>query len=104
VVASNLNQAFEADFRKLQKLMVDQLDELIKGFSVAAVHQQAQASHRRNSVVPLLGILAEAFYYLANGLEVVLEKAAQEIVSNFFRYLLAQIKREHLTFALSNYA
>jgi replication fork clamp-binding protein CrfC len=92
VVASNLNQAFEVDFRKLQKLMVDQLDELIKGFSVAAVHQQAQASHRRNSVVPLLGILAEAFYYLANGLEVVLEKAAQEIVSNFFRYLLAQIK------------
>jgi replication fork clamp-binding protein CrfC len=94
VVASNLNQAFEADFRKLQKLMVDQLDELIKGFSVAAVHQQAQASHRRNSVVPLLGILAEAFYYLANGLEVVLEKAAQEIVSNFFRYLLAQIKTQ----------
>ncbi len=94
VVASNLNQTFEADFRKLQKLMVDQLDELIKGFSVAAVHQQAQASHRRNSVVPLLGILAEAFYYLANGLEVVLEKAAQEIVSNFFRYLLAQIKTQ----------
>lgn len=94
VVASNINQAFEADFRKLQALMVAQLDELLKGFSVAAVHQQAQSSHRRNSVVPLLGILAEAFYYLANGLEVVLEEAAQEIVSNFFRDLLAQVKKQ----------
>jgi replication fork clamp-binding protein CrfC len=94
VVASNLNQTFEADFRKLQALMVVQLDELLKGFSVAAVHQQAQASHRRNSVVPLLGILAEAFYYLANGLELVLEEAAQEIVSNFFRDLLAQVKKQ----------
>lgn len=94
VVASNLNQTFEADFRKLQALMVNALDDLLKGFSVAAVHQQAQASHRRNSVVPLLGILAEAFYYLANGLEQVLEDAAQEIVSHFFRYLLEQVKAQ----------
>jgi replication fork clamp-binding protein CrfC len=94
VVASNLNQTFESDFRKLQALMVNVLDDLLKGFSVAAVHQQAQTSHRRNSVVPLLGILAEAFYYLANGLERILENAAQEIVSHFFRYLLEQVQTQ----------
>jgi replication fork clamp-binding protein CrfC len=94
VVASNLNQTFESDFRKLQALMVNALDDLLKGFSVAAVHQQAQTSHRRNSVVPLLGILAEAFYYLANGLERILEDAAQEVVSHFFRYLLEQVRTQ----------
>ncbi len=94
VVASNLNQTFESDFRRLQALMVNALDDLLKGFSVAAVHQQAQTSHPRNSVVPLLGILAEAFYYLANGLERVLEDAAQEIVSHFFRYLLEQVRTQ----------
>jgi replication fork clamp-binding protein CrfC len=94
VVASNLNQTFESDFRKLQALMVNALDDLLKGFSVAAVHQQAQTSHRRNSVVPLLGILAEAFYYLANGLERILEEAAQEVVSHFFRYLLERVRTQ----------
>jgi replication fork clamp-binding protein CrfC len=94
VVASNLNQTFESDFRKLQALMVNALDDLLKGFSVAAVHQQAQTSHRRNSVVPLLGILAEAFYYLANGLERILEDASQDVVSHFFRYLLEQVRTQ----------
>ncbi len=94
VVASSSNQTFESDFRKLQALMVNALDDLLKGFSVAAVHQQAQTSHRRNSVVPLLGILAEAFYYLANGLERMLEDAAQEVVSHFFRYLLEQVRTQ----------
>ncbi|NCJ05601.1 dynamin family protein [Synechococcales cyanobacterium C] len=94
VIASNNNRAFEEDFRKLQSRMVSRLDELLQGFSVAAVHQQAQASHKRNSVVPLLGILAEAFYHLANGLEEVLAAAAQEVVNNFFQQLLDQVKQQ----------
>ena len=60
--------------------MVTRLDELLHTFSVDAVYQQAQASHRRNSVVPLLGILAEAFYYLANGLEDVLVSSSESLV------------------------
>jgi replication fork clamp-binding protein CrfC len=93
-VASNFNQSFEADFRKLQSNMVSGLDDLIKNFSVATVHQQAQYSHQRNSVVPLLGILAEAFYYLANGLEHILENASQEVVTHFFWYLLKQVEAQ----------
>lgn len=94
VVASNANQVFEEHFLKLQKRMVSRLDELLKAFSVAEVHKQAQASHKRNSVVPLLGILAEAFYYLANGLESVLEEAAQDVIVNFFQYLLEHIRKQ----------
>ncbi len=94
VVASNTNQVFEDYFLKLQKRMLAQLDELLKSFSVAEVYKQAQASHKRNSVVPLLGILAEAFYYLANGLESVLEESAQDVIVNFFQYLLQHIRKQ----------
>jgi hypothetical protein len=69
VVGSGRNEGFEIQFRRLQGRLVTRLDELVSGFSVGLVHERAQGSHRRNSVVPLLGILAEAFYYLANGLE-----------------------------------
>jgi replication fork clamp-binding protein CrfC len=94
VVASNTNVAFEADFTKLKAKMVSRLDELLTTFSVSHVHQQAQASHRRNSVVPLIGILSEAFYYLANGLEDVLVAAVEELVANFFQQLITQIQKQ----------
>jgi replication fork clamp-binding protein CrfC len=94
VAASNTNIAFEADFTRLKAKMVSRLDELLSTFSVSAVHQQAQASHRRNSVVPLIGILAEAFYYLANGLEDVLVAAVQDLVENFFQQLITQIQKQ----------
>jgi replication fork clamp-binding protein CrfC len=94
VVASSNNAAFEADFKRLKARMVSRLDELLNTFSVGGVHQQAQASHRRNSVVPLLGILAEAFYYLANGLEDVLVDASQSVVVNFFQQLNDRIQKQ----------
>jgi replication fork clamp-binding protein CrfC len=94
VAASNTNVAFEADFTKLKAKMVSRLDELLTTFSVSKIHQQAQASHRRNSVVPLIGILAEAFYYLANGLEDVLVVAVEDLVGNFFQQLTGQIQKQ----------
>ncbi len=94
VAASNTNVTFEADFTKLKAKMVSRLDELLTTFSVSQVHQQAQASHRRNSVVPLIGILSEAFYYLANGLEDVLVAAVEELVANFFQQLNTQIQKQ----------
>lgn len=84
-VASNKNQSLETDYRRLKESMVRRLDELIGYFSVAEVHQRAQASHRRNSVVPVMGILAEGFYYLANELEDVLVENSQRIVENSSR-------------------
>ncbi len=92
-VASNKNQGLEADYRKLKESMVRRLDELIDYFSVADVHCRAQASHRRNSVVPVMGVLAEGFYYLANELEDVLVENSQKIVANFFQSLIESIKK-----------
>jgi GTPase Era involved in 16S rRNA processing len=92
-VATNDNKYYEEDYLKLKKAMVRRLDELIESFSVAQVHQLAQSRHPRNSVVPLLAILAEGFYYLANELEDVLIEACQEIATNFFDQLLQDIKK-----------
>jgi replication fork clamp-binding protein CrfC len=94
VVASTSNRIFEEDFRKLQARLVSRLDELITKFSVAAVHQQAQASHKRNSVVPLLGVLAEAYYFLANGLEDVLAESSDAVMRNFFQHLISNVQEQ----------
>ena len=58
------------------------------------MHKRAQASHKRHSVVPLLAILAEAFYYLADGLEAVLVDASEEVVANFFQHLHDQMRQQ----------
>ena len=94
VVASGRNEAFESQFRRLQGQLVTRLDELVAGFSVGMVHERAQGSHSRNSVVPLLGILAEAFYYLANGLEDTLVEASRELVNRFFEQLDDRISQQ----------
>ena len=93
-VASNGNSVLEASFLKLKARMVSRLDELLNSFSVGEVHKLAQASHKRHSVVPLLAILAEAFYYLADGLEAVLVDASQEVVSSFFQHLRDQVHQQ----------
>ena len=92
-VASDQNQSLEVDYLKLKIKMLQRLDELIINFSVAMVHQRAQASHRRNSVVPVMGILAEGFYFLANELEDVLVECSKEIVTNFFQNLIEKLKK-----------
>ena len=93
-VAGTNNTGFEADFLKLKAKMVHRLDELLEAFSVGETHKRAQASHKRNSVVPLLGILAEAYYYLANELEDTLVKSCQELVANFFQQLVNRVQQE----------
>ncbi len=92
-VASDRDESLEADYMKLKTKMVKRLDELIVSFSVALVHQRAQASHRRNSVVPVMGILTEGFYFLANELEDVLVECSKEIINNFFQNLIEKIKK-----------
>lgn len=94
VVASDANAEFEASFHQLQSRLVNRLDELIDTFSVGEVHRLAQQSHRRNSVVPLLGILAEAFYVLANGLEETLVEATKDLAMSFFEQLRDRVTRQ----------
>ncbi len=99
-VAEEVNQAvtnacpnFEADFRQLQFRMIRRFDELLHRFSVADAYSRATLNHRRNATAPLIAVLVEALYYLANELEDVLVESSQEVASSFFQRLIERVRR-----------
>jgi replication fork clamp-binding protein CrfC len=57
---------FDTDFRQLQSRMIRRLDELLDGFSVEAAYGRTLRNHPRNATAPLIAVLVEALYYLAN--------------------------------------
>jgi replication fork clamp-binding protein CrfC len=84
--------SFETDFRQLQSKMIRRLDELLDTFSVAEAYRQATINHPRNATAPLLAILVEAFYYLANQLEDILSDSTLEVTNNFFKGLTERVQ------------
>ncbi|MEA5563983.1 dynamin-like GTPase family protein [Anabaena sp. UHCC 0399] len=92
-VINNSCDVFEADFKQLQSRMIHRLDELLDTFSVADAYRRATLSHPRNATAPLLAILVEAFYYLANQLEDILVESSQQVVANFFQRLMEKIRK-----------
>ncbi|HEY9853495.1 MAG TPA: dynamin-like GTPase family protein [Leptolyngbyaceae cyanobacterium] len=86
-------QGFKTDFQKLQSRMIRRLDELLDSFSVRAAYQSATLSHPRNATAPLLAVLVEALYYLANQLEDILVECCEELVANFFQGLTERIRK-----------
>jgi replication fork clamp-binding protein CrfC len=85
-------EEFESDFRQLQVRMIRRLDELLDTFSVADAYRRATLSHPRNATAPLLAILVEAFYYLANQLEDILVESTQQIINKLFQILMEKIR------------
>ncbi len=92
-VINNACHIFEADFRQLQSRMIRRLDELLDTFSVSNAYRRATLSHPRNATAPLIAILVEAFYYLANQLEDILVESSQEVVAHFFQQLIETIRK-----------
>jgi replication fork clamp-binding protein CrfC len=92
-IITNNCDIFETDFRQLQVKMIRRLDELLNTFSVADAYRRATLSHPRNATAPLLAILVEAFYYLANQLEDILVISCEEITANLFQRLLESIHK-----------
>jgi replication fork clamp-binding protein CrfC/citrate lyase gamma subunit len=92
-VINNTCDDFEADFRQLQSRMIRRLDELLDTFSVGDAYRRATLSHPRNATAPLIAILVEAFYYLANQLEDILIVSSQQLIANLFSQLLEKIRK-----------
>lgn len=99
-IAEQVNQlvtngciAFEEDFRKLQARMIRRLDELLDTFSVRAAYERATLSHPRNATAPLIAILVEALYYLANQLEDILVESCQEVTASYFQRLIERVRK-----------
>ncbi len=88
----NENEDFEQDFHRLQEKMVNRLDELLHTFSVANAYKRATLAHPRNATAPLIAILVEALYYLANELEDVLVTESRRIITNVTERLLNTIR------------
>ncbi|GBF78669.1 dynamin-like GTPase family protein [Aphanothece sacrum] len=92
-IVVNGDRAFENDFQKLQARMVSRLDELLTTFSVENAHRLAAMSHSRNATVPLIAILVEALYYLANELEDVLVEGVKILINSFCKRLLDRVRQ-----------
>jgi len=92
-VVTNVCTAFEDDFRKLQARMIRRLDELLDTFSVSDAYSRATLSHPRNATAPLIAILVEALYYLANQLEDILVESCQEVISSLFQRLIERVRK-----------
>lgn len=99
-VVTNQDNGFEADFLKLRAQMVSRLDELLQTFSVQDAYSRATLSHPRNATAPLIAVLVEALYHLANELEVTLVAASQVLVSNFCLRLRDRFKQQEYYRAL----
>ncbi len=92
-LATNGCPEFEQDFRRLQARMISRLDELLDTFSVRAAYERATLSHRRNATAPLIAVLVEAVYELANQLEDVLVESCQEVTASFFQRLMERVRK-----------
>ncbi|TAE94744.1 MAG: dynamin family protein [Oscillatoriales cyanobacterium] len=84
---------FDTDFRQLQSRMIRRLDELLDGFSVEAAYGRTLMTHPRNATAPLIAVLVEALYYLANQLEDILVEATKSLVENYFQYLKDSVRK-----------
>jgi replication fork clamp-binding protein CrfC len=92
-IVTNDCDRFENDFRQLQARTIRKLDELLDTFSVAQAYRRATLSHRRNATAPLIAVLVEALYYLANELEDVLVECCETVVYNLFQRLQESVKK-----------
>ncbi len=93
-VVTNQDSEFESDFQKLKAQMVSHLDELLQTFSVQDAYSRATLSHPRNVTAPLIAVLVEALYHLANELEVTLVAASEVLVKNFCQRLRDRFKQQ----------
>jgi hypothetical protein len=94
LIVTNSDKEFEEDFQQLKAKMVSRLDELLQTFSVENAYSAATISHPRHATAPLIAILVEALYYIADELEDVLAATSEALVKNFCQRLSDRIKNQ----------
>jgi replication fork clamp-binding protein CrfC len=93
LLVTNKCDGFEEDFKQLQSRMIRRLDELLDTFSVESAYSRATMSHPRNATAPLLAVLVEGLYELANQLEDILVESTQSVVGSFFQGLIDRVRK-----------
>lgn len=93
LLITNKCEPFETDFKQLQSRMIRRLDELLDSFSVEDAYSRATMSHPRNATAPLIAVLVEALYYLANQLEDILVESTQSVIASLFQCLTNKVRK-----------
>ncbi|MEG5040150.1 MULTISPECIES: dynamin family protein [unclassified Microcoleus] len=92
---------FQHDFNNLRQNMQENLTELIKNFSILDAFANTCRNHR-HVTAPLVAILGQAFYDIANGLEDVLVKESEILIVSFFQRLIKRVRKQKYHRQLGN--
>lgn len=84
---------FKQDSNNLYQKMQDNLTDLIKNFSILDAFNNTRRNHR-HITAPLVAVLGQAFYDIANGLENVLVKESEILIASFFQRLLKRVRKQ----------
>ena len=84
---------FKQDFNNLHQKMQDNLTELIENFSILDAFANTYRNHR-HVTAPLVAVLGQAFYDIANGLENVLVKESEILIASFFQRLIKRVRKQ----------
>ena len=92
---------FKQDFNHLDEKMQDNLTELIENFSILDAFANTCRNHR-HTTAPLVAVLGQAFYDIADGLEDVLVKESETLIASFFKRLIKRVRKEKYYGQLGN--
>ncbi|MFB2976551.1 dynamin family protein [Microseira sp. BLCC-F43] len=84
---------FQQDFNNLHQKMQDNLTDLIEKFSILDAFANTCRNHR-HVTAPLVAVLGQAFYDIANGLENVLVKESETLIASFFQRLIKRVRKQ----------
>lgn len=92
---------FKQDFNHLHEKMQDNLTELIENFSILDAFANTCRNHR-HTTAPLVAVLGQAFYDIADGLEDVLVKESETLIATFFQRLIKRVRKQQYHRQLGN--
>jgi hypothetical protein len=83
---------FKQDFNNLHQKMQDNLTGLIENFSILDAFANTCRNHH-HVTAPLVAVLGQAFYDIANGLENVLVQESEILIASFFQRLIKRVRK-----------
>ncbi|MEG4250016.1 dynamin family protein [Microcoleus sp. Pol10D4] len=92
---------FKQDFNNLHQKMQDNLTDLIENFSILDAFANTCRNHH-HVTAPLVAVLGQAFYDIANGLENVLLKESEILIARFFQRLIKRVRKQQYYRQLRN--
>lgn len=101
LLVMNTCEEFQQDFNKLHQKMQQNLTELVENFSILDTFANTCRNHR-HVTAPLIAVLGQAFYDIADGLENVLIEESEILIANFFQRVIKRVRKQRYYRQLCN--